>query len=82
MEKKTVRLFSSFFKKNGEAVPLTRINPPNTINISSMNEPKTFATIMFLAAPPTNRKSDAAIWLSANKRRYCLKNLAFHKDGK
>jgi hypothetical protein len=26
-----------------------------------MNDPKTFATIMFLAAPPTNRKSDAAI---------------------
>jgi hypothetical protein len=44
-----------------------------------MNDPKTFATIMFLAAPPTNRKSDAAIWLSANKRRYCLKNLTFHK---
>lgn len=50
-----------FLKKNGDGVPLTRINPPNTIKISSMNAPKTFAMIMFLAAPPTNRKSDAAI---------------------
>jgi len=50
-----------FLKKHGEGVPLTRINPPNTIKISSMNAPKTFATIMFLAAPPMNRKSDAAI---------------------
>ena len=73
-------LFSFFLKKRGaKVVPLTRIYPPNTIKISSINDPKTFATIMFLAAPPTNRKSDAAIWLTANKMRYCLKNLIINK---
>ena len=44
-----------------EFLPLTRINPPNTMTTSNMNDAKTLATIMFLATPPIKRKSAAAI---------------------
>jgi hypothetical protein len=44
-----------------EHLPLTKINPPKTMTTSNINEAKTLATIMFLAAPPINRKSPAAI---------------------
>jgi hypothetical protein len=47
--------------KQVEYLPLDKRNPPRTIMTRIMNIDKTFETIMFLAAPPMNRKRDAAI---------------------
>jgi hypothetical protein len=42
-------------------LPLDRTNPPKSIKTSNANDPKTYAIIMFLAAPAMNRKSEDAI---------------------
>jgi hypothetical protein len=60
-------------------LPLDRTNPPKSIKTSNANDPKTYAIIMFLAAPAMNRKREDAIWLAAKKSRYCLKSLQIGK---
>jgi len=47
--------------KQVDYLPLDKRNPPRTIMTRITNIDKTFETIMFLAAPPMNRKRDAAI---------------------
>jgi hypothetical protein len=47
--------------QKGEHLPLTRMNPPNTIKIRTTNGPKKFETVMLLAAPAMNRNSDSDI---------------------
>lgn len=60
-------------------LPLDKMNPPNTRVTSKTNVESTFATIMFLVAPPINRKSEATIWFIPIISIYCLINLSQSK---
>lgn len=52
---------SKSWNRMTDFLPLERTNPPKSITTKTANDPKTYATIMFLAAPAMNRKREAAI---------------------
>jgi hypothetical protein len=56
-------------------IPRDKMKPPNAKSVSSANDPKVLATIMFLPAAAINRNNADAIWLISKSSKYCLKSL-------
>jgi hypothetical protein len=61
LSSKSCKMSSKSWNRMTDFLPLERINPPKSITTKTANDPKTYATIMFLAAPAMNRKREAAI---------------------